>query len=1064
MKKILFSLLILPLFSAIAQPCSGGKINNPGNQNDYPCNGIDLVKYISASAMGADEAQDSWGWTDVDGNGDEYAIVALDNGTAFVNISASGGPVYLGRLNSHSGGSNLWRDVKVYNNHAYIVSEVTNDGLQIFDLTNLRGLTGSPVATFSEDGFLSFGDGGSQNNRAHNIVINEDSGYGYVVGVNRASNNNGGPIFVKLFPDPKNPTIVGEYGSSDYFHDAQVVIYDGPDTRYHGREIMIGANEDEVVIVDVTDKNNPVNLSTISYTNVHYTHQGWFTFDKRFFILGDEVDEENIGGGTRTFIFDFNDLEDPKLHFTHTSSTVGAIDHNGYVKGNRFYLANYSAGMRMFDITSIYNSSASASMSEIKYFDTFVPNNSAAFHGTWNVYPYFKSGNIVISGFGNANTNGDGGVFIVKDPNYDAVNPVAIAQNISVSLGVDGTVKITPDQIDNGSTDNVVVWAKRLDQDTFTCADVGTNVVTLSIYDGNENVSTTTAIVTVVAETTTFSAFWSNGQPDAGKNVVFNANYKTSDLGKSSIEACSCEIKNNAIVTVDSGEYMKVGGNVIVDAGSQLIVEHQANFVQENDDAIVTNNGSINVKLTTPAMNARDFLLLGSPMTSDGISAFADGLPAYQVLNHTTANFQPYSGTPPIVGVNFYDQEQNDWTNFSGTLAPSEGYLVRPSYTQNGTYNYEYNQGTLNSGEITYAAGYNTSKESSANVLSNPYASAIDAAMLIENNAILDEVYFWEHNTTPGTGIPGPQSENFNMEDISTYNGTMGIPSATGGTTPNGIISTGQGFGIKANAAGDVTFNNAIRLTSGNTTLRKTTEKDLIWLTVREGQYHMGSTAGIGFLESATADLDQGFDTEKLGTVVSLYSHLDDGSQHLGIQGREAFDAGMRIPMGFSTLIDVDGGLAYVISISDLRGVNLEAVSVFLEDHVANTVTNLSNANYEFTSEAGTYNNRFTLRFQTLLSGDTDSVVDSLVVFPNPTTGIVNIQSPDSTLEKVTIYDAQGRILLEKVIKATNTNFNKQQNQANDFDEINISGFNPAVYFMSLQTSNGTVNRQIIKE
>ena len=91
--------------------------------------------------------------------------------------------------------------------------------------------------------------------------------------------------------DPVNPSAAGGYGASGYTHDAQVVTYNGPDADYAGREILIGANENFVVIVDITDKANPVRISQLQYSNLSYTHQGWFTEDQRYFLLGDEGDE-----------------------------------------------------------------------------------------------------------------------------------------------------------------------------------------------------------------------------------------------------------------------------------------------------------------------------------------------------------------------------------------------------------------------------------------------------------------------------------------------------------------------------------------------------------------------------------------------------------------------------------------------------------------------------------------------------------------------------------------------------------------------------------------------------
>jgi choice-of-anchor B domain-containing protein len=166
-----------------------------------------------------------------------------------------------------------------------------------------------------------------------------------------------------------------------------------------------GSNETEIVIVDITNKSNPIKLSDIKYSNVGYVHQGWFSKDMRYFLLGDELDEIRFGNKTRTVIFDFSDLDNPKFHFDYFGPT-DAIDHNGYVKNNTFYLANYTAGVRMIDITNIGNKS----ITEIGFFDTYPTNNIAGFNGAWSVYPYFESGNIVISDI-------DNGLFIIKKSN-----------------------------------------------------------------------------------------------------------------------------------------------------------------------------------------------------------------------------------------------------------------------------------------------------------------------------------------------------------------------------------------------------------------------------------------------------------------------------------------------------------------------------------------------------------------------------------------------------------------------------------------------------------------------
>ncbi|WP_418651152.1 choice-of-anchor B family protein [Tenacibaculum aestuariivivum] len=367
-------------------PCTAGMAGI------YPCKQYDLLLNMPLSTFGATEANDSWGWTDITTN-KEYAIMCVNNGTVFIDISDTNNPIYLGKVPTATNNSS-WRDVKVYKNHAFIVSEAYNHGMQVFDLTRLRNVP-SPPETFSPDThFTEFGS-------AHNMVINENSGYAYPVGTSKSGPYKGGPLFINI-QDPKNPKTEGGWGTDNYSHDAQVINYNGPDTDYTGKEILIGSNENEIVIVDISNKSNPKNIAKIAYANVGYTHQGWFTENKKYFILGDELDEQKFGNKTRTIIFDFTDLDNPKEHFTYTGAT-NAIDHNGYTKDNTFYLANYTAGVRFIDISNI----SSKSITETGFFDTYPNNNGANFNGVWNVYPYFDSGKIVVSDI-------NSGLFIVK--------------------------------------------------------------------------------------------------------------------------------------------------------------------------------------------------------------------------------------------------------------------------------------------------------------------------------------------------------------------------------------------------------------------------------------------------------------------------------------------------------------------------------------------------------------------------------------------------------------------------------------------------------------------------
>lgn len=389
MKKILNLLyfLLLGSFVFAQTPCSGGFAGG------FECNNIDLLSVMDFPLIGGNtstEGNDCWGWTDPLTNR-EYAIMGCTTHTAFVDITNPTIPVYLGKVVSHNNVSSLWRDIKVYNNHAFIVSEASGHGMQVFDLTRLRGVV--TPQTFTPDAhYAGFG-------RCHNIAINEATGFAYCIGSNTYS---GGPHVVNI-QNPLNPTFSFGYSAQNYCHDAQIVVYDGPDTQHTGKEIFFGANETKVVIMDVTNKSNPILLSTFTYQNTAYTHQGWLTPNKKYWILGDEIDETNFGFNTKSVIIDLTDLDNPVLKGNYFGTTP-AIDHNGYTLGNHFYLANYRAGLRVMNISNI---DATNTMNEVGYFDTFPTSNSANYNGAWSVYPYFPSGNIIISDI-------DRGLFVVK--------------------------------------------------------------------------------------------------------------------------------------------------------------------------------------------------------------------------------------------------------------------------------------------------------------------------------------------------------------------------------------------------------------------------------------------------------------------------------------------------------------------------------------------------------------------------------------------------------------------------------------------------------------------------
>jgi len=375
-----------------------------GFAGEYPCSNVDLLSFVSLADLGAAgyDGNDIWGWADPDTN-KEYAIVGTESGSSFVDVTDPSSPCVLGFLPSTGRVASLWRDIKVFRNYAFIVSEARGHGMQVFDLKQLKSITTcsnkrifTPTTLYTEFG------------SAHNLVINEDSGFAYAVG----STTCRAGLHIVNIRNPVQPQFSGCYGDDGYVHDAQCVNYKGPDTRYTDQEVCFCYNEDSLTIVDVTNKAAMTEISRTEYAGSQYTHQGWLLPGEGYLLLNDELDE--IYGSnkhTRTMLWDVNDLEKPYLtNSFYNKETV--VDHNLYTLANRVYLSNYCGGLRIYDTTAALNGGP---LSEIAYFDVAPDCDTPDFFGSWSAYIYFPSKNIVVNSI-------ERGMFTVKfnDPQSKA--------------------------------------------------------------------------------------------------------------------------------------------------------------------------------------------------------------------------------------------------------------------------------------------------------------------------------------------------------------------------------------------------------------------------------------------------------------------------------------------------------------------------------------------------------------------------------------------------------------------------------------------------------------------
>ena len=297
----------------------------------------------------------------------------------------------------------------MYKHYAIIGSEAEGHGIQIFDLKKLLDIDPANPVLFDKFNDLTGFYADLPIGRTHNVVINEERNYAVSVGAQpRTDACRAGLIFIDL-SDPANPTSPGCAAGDGYVHDAQCLVYHGPDDRYEGREICYGYNEDTLTIYDVEDKNGTHIISRTSYEGASYTHQGWVldVNNQEYLVLDDELDEaDKAGPGADgypvTFIWDIRDLENPKQTGFYKAKTK-SIDHNHYVIDGIVYQSHYGAGLRVLDARSIPEDPTGSSVCEVAHFDIYPEDDEeegggiVEFVGSWSSYAYFKSGFIFIN-------------------------------------------------------------------------------------------------------------------------------------------------------------------------------------------------------------------------------------------------------------------------------------------------------------------------------------------------------------------------------------------------------------------------------------------------------------------------------------------------------------------------------------------------------------------------------------------------------------------------------------------------------------------------------------------
>ncbi|SHL99823.1 T9SS sorting signal type C domain-containing protein [Flavobacterium xinjiangense] len=536
---------------------------------------------------------------------------------------------------------------------------------------------------------------------------------------------------------------------------------------------------------------------------------------------------------------------------------------------------------------------------------------------------------------------------------------------------------------------------------------------------------------------------WSNGTlPTISENIVFNGNY----LSSGDVSGCSCQINSGAVV-INSGHTLSLTNELKVVGGS-LTFENSASLIQTNTGSGINTGTVIYKRNSTPIIND-DYTYWSSPTSG----------------TQTLLDFSPYTQ-----GDKFFIFD-NDWSsvNTSSTFSPGIGYSIRApegiSSSVAAVVSFHFT-GIPNNGTIAVpvtsrkdASGY----EEGLRLVGNPFPSALDADAFIDanitvsgtiNKTITGTLYFWTHNHT----LIG---NDYLATDYATYTkfGGTGTGSAMSGTgnsgTPVKYIASGQGFFVEVDATGNVTFNNAMRGAANNANFYKTTTKKTasseshrVWLNLTNNSRNF-SQALMGYSSMATNEYDSGVDGVSFdGDQHSIYSLI--GERMLAIQAKALpFDDTDTIPLGY--VVNVAGNT--VISIDHVDGMFEKGQGVYLEDLVLGVIHDIKTAPYVFSSEAGTFNDRFVLRFKSgSKSLGTYSVerLNSAVVVSNKDKHI-KINSSEEVINKVQVYDLLGRLIFQK----TNVN-------ANEYHISNLVS-NHQVLLAKIILQNGqTVTKKIV--
>lgn len=522
------------------------------------------------------------------------------------------------------------------------------------------------------------------------------------------------------------------------------------------------------------------------------------------------------------------------------------------------------------------------------------------------------------------------------------------------------------------------------------------------------------------SETKWTSTGWTNGVPDGTggkKKIIFETDYNSSINPSNSgiLIGCSAEIRNTANVTLASYHNLTIDNEIVVASGASFVLKSDANLLQINNEPINQNEGVVKVErlIAESSPLRKEYNYLSSPVIGQNMKRLfgndVSNTPYTMVLNESTNLFVNAKDVDyQIRAKGFAVKEPKP--AYLGTLAEYSGEPI------NGEFGITVSRAANNRGW---------------NLIGNPYPSGLDLYSLYHSNGnddvIISEFRFWDNrlnNTYTQYG------GNYNGYSYAIYNAATGAngtgnpaPGGDGGNntgTPNPttpvdgdfrFVKVGQGFLVRAKNLGtnELNFSNDFR------TITKITDDGFFGKSsqIQDDRYRLQLITPDEIVLTNTMVYFEGgnhaFGIEDSkhpspSSSDTFYSFAEE--EKVVINGRNSFTNADIVRLGTSNYLSG----TYKIRMMDATGIFPYSQRIYLNDKENHIITDLTEGEYVFYSESGSFTNRFEIIYKPESTlGVTIRNASNVTVYNDNENFVIRSMKP---IKEIELYDISGKLML----------------------------------------------------